>query len=722
MSNKNTLIAGAVFVVLLLGLWLFSSPKQPGGGPRFQPTGTAAITFDHNQTLPAGYTVPRGTTALVKNGVTLTAQGDLAVAGTLTCEGGPLNLRVKGELSVTGQLLCNRGELAAGEVASGMAIVAKSFNIAKSAVVVSNGNVQLVTDAAKLATTPKAIEDLYQSVENVRTGKYRLGPLTPLEQIPAGTPGRPVSAAALPASVAVRGNLWDALVAPAYAQGPAVDANGNPVPNTTRIGGTWYVGNPGQNPPPNLHVPTPPKGVNHIILNFNFGNGGVKLQDFVLTGPDGRVGKDDVGKSCHARGGDGEDAMRFDVHAGNITIDNFDLHLGNGGAGGAAETTKDCDPGVATGGKGGSGGNFKMVADDKFDIEGQFNIYPGAGGTGGEATAHGKNGKDGCAGEKGGDATATGGKGGDNKKLLTVTGTVTGTDNITVHEMYGGKGGAANADGGKGGNGTGPGCAGGPGGKATATAGNGGDTSCNKFECTGGDGGDALAKPGNGGHGGQGTETLPGGNGGKGGDAKAAAGTGGTGKTKGDDGKVNGEKGGDGGNGGDGCGPGSGGAGGKGKPAGNPGADGKNLCVVKKTTGLTTPPPDTGTSTTPTPSTPPSTIPEPMYRASPLEFTFVHNIGSTQCPTPIGTFQVTGDNVPASATWQATIPPGQQWLGGNLQGQVNGQPGSFSFTCQLQQYTTQTVSTQPVITVKDSGGNTVKQFTASVYGQINAQH
>ncbi len=715
MFNSRGLIFGAVAALVILGVWL-SSGKY--GAPGTPPTSTTSLVLDSSQTLPAGYTVPAGTTVVVKGGATITVAGDMAVAGTLTCEGGALNLRVQGAFSVTGNLECNRGDLKPGEADNGISVVATSFNVAKSAVVVSNGNVQLVTDAAKLATTPQAVENFYTSVENVRTGKFRLGPLTPLEQIPAGTPGKPVSVAApvhlVVAPKAAGSNLWDLVVAPAQAQAPATDANGNPVPNTTRLGGTWYVGNPGQNPPPNLHVPTPPKGINHIILNFNFGGNKVALQDFVLTGPDGRAGTDDVGKKCIARGTDGEDAMRFDVHAGSITIDNFDLHLGNGGAGGTAETSANCGPGIATGGKGGSGGNFKMVADSGFDIQGQFNIYPGTSGVGGSAIAHGKNGKDGCAGEKGGDAIATAGKGGDNKKLLVITGTVTGTDNITVHEMFGGSGGQANADGGKGGNGTGPGCAGGKGGKATATAGKGGDTSCNKFECTGGNGGDAMSKPGNGGNGGQGTETLPGGNGGKGGDAKATFGSGGTGKTKGDDGKVTGEKGGNGGNGGDGCDQGAGGAGGKGKPGGTPGADGANLCKKKGSSTTVTPPPDTGTSVTPT--APPAVT----YSVSPLQFSFVHNIGSSPCPTPIGTFQVKGEGSTGS-TWVASIPAGQGWLGGNLQGQVNGQPGAFQFTCQLASYTSQTVSTQVTITVRDAQGNVVKQFTANVYGQINAQ-
>ena len=69
------------------------------------------------------------------------------------------------------------------------------------------------------------------------------------------------------------------------------------------------------------------------------------------------------------------------------------MRLGNGGNGGTAETTKDCEHGRATGGDGGSGGNFKMVAGDKFDIIGSFDIYPGKAGDGGKAIADGRTGE-----------------------------------------------------------------------------------------------------------------------------------------------------------------------------------------------------------------------------------------------------------------------------------------------------------------------------------------
>ena len=75
-------------------------------------------------------------------------------------------------------------------------------------------------------------------------------------------------------------------------------------------------------------------------------------------------------------------------------------------------------------------------------------VHPGTGGAGGAAEAKGK---EGDPGKKGGDARATGGKGADNKKKLSVFGTVAGTSNVEFGDAVGGEGGPATAEGGKGG-------------------------------------------------------------------------------------------------------------------------------------------------------------------------------------------------------------------------------------------------------------------------------
>lgn len=95
-------------------------------------------------------------------------------------------------------------------------------------------------------------------------------------------------------------------------------------------------------------VAPPPPEVKQIVV-FNFpGAAGLEIKNFEFTGPNGRDGASDQGKSCNARGKDGEDAFRFLAYAGNMTVDNFTLKLGDGGKGGDA---------TSHGGPAGNGGN-----------------------------------------------------------------------------------------------------------------------------------------------------------------------------------------------------------------------------------------------------------------------------------------------------------------------------------------------------------------------------
>ena len=420
MAKRNKLVIVLIMLVLIGGgLWYrmrqgeVSAPKPP------------AQVFNEDAKLEGNFSVLPDTRVVVANGATLIVNGDVLVQGSLECDGGPLDIRIAGKFSVEKEIKCSRPEtLPSGDVGNGIIVVAKSFDISKDAVVVSNGHVQMVTDANKLALTSDALSKLYDEAGKYRNEKWHVGPLTPLEEIPLNAKGRPVSA--VPSWLA-------SFVGIAFAQEPAVDNQGNPVPGAIKIGGTWIVGNPNAVPPANVNIPTPPKDVNKIILNFDFGAGGITLQDFTLTGPDGRPGSD--GGGCNAQGGKGESAMRLLVNADNITINNFNLHLGSGGAGGAATTPADCYPkATATGGVGGEPGNFKMIAASNFDITGAFNIFPGRGGVGGKATATGKKGDDGCGGKVGADALSTGGKGGDSSKVLTVSGNVGGLHNVTKNQ------------------------------------------------------------------------------------------------------------------------------------------------------------------------------------------------------------------------------------------------------------------------------------------------
>ena len=600
---KKAKIILAVIAVVALGWFLFNRERS-----------SPLVVIDRDLSVEGDYTLAES--AVVKGDVKISATGTVSIEKKLSCEEGGLSISA-GRVKVTGTLECMREakETVGVPVENAITIVAQNgITFGDDAEVISNGHVQIVDTSGSLLSQETIAAAYAETAEDSGTGP-RIGPFVEENATVSSVFKNDLSPAI--------SSRPFSFVKVANAQVPT-DKEGRPVTNVV-IGGTWRIGEGGA-PPSGLQVPTPPKKVNKILIYFDFGkNGDVTLKDFHLIGPDGRDGKSDEGASCNARGERGEDAFRMRVRAGNLTINNFRLELGDGGAGGAAETKKDCDPGIAKGGEGGAAGNFKMTAEEKISIV-SFHIVPGVGGAGGLATAYGKDGTDGCPGEKGGDATATGGDGGKNKKELAAAGAVEGIGNVTIDPVEGGIGATAEAFPGKGGNGTGCNCHGGAGGKGTATGGKGGDASLQIVgtagTAEGGDGGDAETRGGEGGAGGACPLKPSGGNGGKGGDAKGKGGTGGKGTSaNGDDGNIEDETGGNGGNGGDGCGPGKGGKGGKGNPPGQDGKDGTLLCpdTKKKTDTTVTPPPSVTLPTTPPSSDDKKTSPPPPASGQMIE-------------------------------------------------------------------------------------------------------
>lgn len=510
------------------------------------------------------------TSITLQNGARILASGDLDIRDTIECDGGPITIIAEGAVTISGELDCEDAD--AAEDASlnrGITIVAKGgLKITPAAEISASGNIQFVSDESELLTSNDEIEARFRDIALPTGGNVRIGPF-----IGDGV------AAEVNGTFSILDTANEALhfFAPKTAHAQA----GAPVV----IGGK-------------MTVATPPKGVKRLVIFVFPGASEVTIADFELTGPDGRDGDGDKNANCSAKGKDGEDAFRFNAVAPNLKVNNFTLNLGNGGAGGEAETPKECKPGRAEGGKGGSSGNFKMIGSQSFEILGTFLINPGIGGAGGGATAKGK---DGGPSEDGGDATAIGGRGAENKKVLSVAGTVSGMASVEVGDLIGGDGGSTLTEPGTGGNGAGCGKNGGKGGSGTATGGKGGDAKLTLGGASraalakdiGGRGGHAESSGAKGGEGGDCDPSGPGGNGGAGGKATATEGKGGLGSTgPQSDGSVLDETGGDGGNGGDGCGPGKGGKGGAGDPPGKDGADGKNLCVAEeKQTGVQVTPP-----------------------------------------------------------------------------------------------------------------------------------
>ncbi len=530
---NKPLIAGVLILLLLVaaGVYFFTQPE--------------VVSAD--LVVEGDYDAPN---LALTDGAKLLVTGNLLVdhGKTVACANGPLTIHVTGVATVNGTLQCNGDKSAIHVVAEGGLVMAKS------AVVESSGNVQFVSKESELLTTEEAVNAKFDEIGKDSGQGIRVGPL--VSGVPAVLNGA--------GSVAFHSGAFSRLVPTAHAAGPVVIAG-------------------------KMTVATPPPGIKRLVI-FAFPEAvEVSIADFELAGPDGRKGEDDKGANCSAKGKDGEDAFRFTAQAPNLTVNNFTLKLGSGGAGGDAESKADCDPARAEGGKGGDSGNFKMIGSTSFSIEGAFDIIPGDSGAGGGAKAVGKNGDPNM---KGADATAVGGRGADNKKVMRMQGTVAGAANIRVGDIVAGPGGWASATGGNGGNADACGKAGGAGGKGSATGGRGGDAKvtlgggATRMELAGdigGAGGGVDSSGGAGGNGGSCGGDKTGGNGGAGGPAFATEGKGGSGlHGNASDGANLAEDGGNGGNGGDGCREGKGGAGGTGDPKGTDGADGKNMCVAEK--------------------------------------------------------------------------------------------------------------------------------------------
>ena len=554
--NKKIRIVLAVLFVVIGGYWYIGSDRNAPEEKLIIDAIVIDTSLVGNQVISADHKM------VLQKGASLTVEGNLTIDGVLSCEGGPAIVSVTGALEVNNRIECMHSDKSTDSIGIVLA-AAGPITFSTDAQVVSSGSVQIVSNMSASKKTQSEINALFTETGIDSGVGARIGPFSEGALQKVLLNGRPIDFSSF------------ASVREAHAQ-VSRDKDSKALPQKV-IAGTWTLGS-------NNGAHT---SVNKVMLNFDFGkDADMIIKDFHLRGPRSRDGNDDIGKSCDARGGRGEDAFRVRVNAANIMIDNFRLELGDGGAGGNAETLVNCDSGRATGGAGGIAGNFKMTALGKIVIN-NFHIVPGRGGQGGSATAIGKPGMDACHGTKGGDAIAIGGAGGKNKKELSALGAVEGIGTVTIDKVDGGDGGPAFAKPGKGGNGTACKCNGGKGGSATATGGKGGDASLKLTgvagEAIGGDGGDANADAADGGAGGSCPLKPKGGNGGDGGNAVAKIGKAGKGTTAdGAGGIVQDEIGGDGGKGGEGCGPGSGGKGGIGEPNGVDGKLGELKCPDDK--------------------------------------------------------------------------------------------------------------------------------------------
>ena len=117
----------------------------------------------------------------------------------------------------------------------------------------------------------------------------------------------------------------------------------------------------------------------------------------------------------------------------------------------------------------------------------------------------------------------------------------------------------------------------------------------------------------------------------------------------------------------------------------------------------------------------PSTESDLVISVSPTTLSFVHRIGSTSCPQPIGSVKVSSTGGSA-AKWKiyTPLPSSLQFKGsasGNMSEGIN-----LEFTCEIATYESQTLNTSLQVSLLDANGQpTGVETTLNVNGQIIAE-
>lgn len=184
--------------------------------------------------IKGDYVVAKDKSEVLKDGTKLVIEGNANISGKLECQNGPIYIEVSGNLTIDGVIKCQRSdeEIKAGKLGMGMVfVVSGSATLSKESVLITNGNLQFVDSEANIAKTQEDIEKIFNEVESD--------------------------------SVVTTFNL----VKPVYANPPRFVSQG-----------TIVVGKPDEKMPEDLRIPKPPRGTQHIIINYNLPDFDIELK------------------------------------------------------------------------------------------------------------------------------------------------------------------------------------------------------------------------------------------------------------------------------------------------------------------------------------------------------------------------------------------------------------------------------------------------------------
>jgi len=478
MKRKIIYIAIVIIVMTIIAMvfWYLKIPK---------------VSLD--RTIEGDYTIEEGEELVIKDGSTLTIEGDLTIRGKVVCENGSLNLIVKGKTKIENKIECDQDI---------SIVIGEGLETTKESKIIIGGSLRITDTEGDLS---EDIDELFEEEESFIKRPSALYVIDGLIQmngmVVANKPKKGKKLVVL-----LKFNKFGINFEDFTLEGPESNDGED------KEGGCLVEGEDGQDG-----------------LNFYAKAPDIRINNFNLTlGSGGNGGKATTAENCEhgkAYGGNGgkPGSLKMIGYRNFEIVGDFIIKPGRAGSGGNA---------VAYGKHEGVGGDATAIGGKGADSQADFNSWGSVtgveyvkvglltGGSGGSAYAFGGNGEDGSScndpnGKDGGNAMAEAGSGGN----VLLSGPV---DGMTSLADIPGDAGIVYVVAGDGGDGAdckpyNPGGDGGDGGNAEFTAGSGGknggrDTIVEELEAgDGGDGGHGCP-PGMGGQGGEesGEDGFPG--------------------------------------------------------------------------------------------------------------------------------------------------------------------------------------------------------------------
>lgn len=163
----GVIVGGSITILMLLFFiwWLFLRVNY--------------VVYSQDTIIEGDLLVTKEQPIMLKDNAKLTVTGNALFEGDLVCKDGGLQLEVMGTLTSDAMMKCDTDVDESGVNASGVSIVAANgLVLGPDSVIESQGSVQLVDNASKLAMSQDAVDKVFDQVETAEQTGLQIGPLT----------------------------------------------------------------------------------------------------------------------------------------------------------------------------------------------------------------------------------------------------------------------------------------------------------------------------------------------------------------------------------------------------------------------------------------------------------------------------------------------------------------------------------------------------------------